>query len=120
MNTLLTKQQTNSKRIYGKQPGKPIVVPEHGIIIHKNHYSSQRGASTPRGIHMDLKAEMQVQDEEPKDALWVFHYDKTYRRQKSKPIHTGPQTCLGVRMTGLEILPGLISHDDIFSWCERF
>jgi hypothetical protein len=78
MNTLLTKQQTNSKRIYGKQPGKPIVVPEHGMIIHKNHYSSQRGASTPRGIHMDLKAEMQVQDEEPKDALWVFHYDKTY------------------------------------------
>ena len=67
MNTLLTKQQTNSKRMYGKQPGKPIVVPEHGIIIHKNHYSSQRGASTPRGIHMDLKAEMQVQDEEPKD-----------------------------------------------------
>ena len=71
MNTLLTKQQTNSKRIYGKQPGKPIVVPEHGIIIHKNHYSSQRGASTPRGIHMDLKAEMQVQDEEPKDLTKV-------------------------------------------------
>eukprot|EP00943_MAST-04B_sp_MAST-4B-sp1_P003890 g3890.t1 len=61
-----------------KQPGKPIVVPEHGIIIHKNHYSSERKASTPRGIHMDLKAEMQVQDEEPKDALWVFHYDKSY------------------------------------------
>ena len=71
---------TNSKRRAGdaKQPGRPIVVPEHGMIIHKNHYSSERGAATPRGIHMDLKAEMHVQDEEPKDALHVYHYDKSY------------------------------------------
>ena len=59
---------TNSKRRAGdaKQPGRPIVVPEHGMLIHKNHYSSERGAATPRGIHMDLKAEMHVQDEEPR------------------------------------------------------
>ena len=73
---------TNSKRRAGdaKQPGRPIVVPKDGMIIHKNHYSSERGAATPRGIHMDLKAEnARARRGTKKDALLhVYHYDKSY------------------------------------------
>lgn len=72
VNSLLNANIRSSR----KQPGKKIVVPENGIIIHKNHYSSERKSATPRGIEMNINAEMEIVDRQPADALLIYEPNK--------------------------------------------